>query len=405
LNIHPTKRLIHSPVLFIGIIVLTIIVTSCVSNQVQGVMPPATQVTATQPLSAATPSASPMFSPTQTPFIPTPAVSPATTPTPSPLTSASPSPTPFPTAVYIPSATPFKPTGPLADLFQYTLGLINQDRQNNGIQPVTLTYKAAAQTHAQDMFSGYFMSHWGLDGLKPYMRYTIAGGLGSEQENSAYSGWFDKSQNPNNYLPLDVKNEIKALEDAMMAEVPPNDGHRKAILNKWATSVNLGIANDTKRLAMAEEFESDYIQYTQPPTLSGNTLSLSGRFTQAINELNNITIYFDPLPTPLTTDQLNSPSAPHSYALGGGFTAPSGSADSFTLGHILAPPPPCQYYSSLPASAILATKWDLNRSGQFSIQADISQALASGKGVYTFAIIVKMANEITSLSSYSIWVN
>jgi uncharacterized protein YkwD len=326
-------------------------------------------------------------------------------PTLSPSPSASPSqtPTPIPTIIFTPTETRFKPTGPLADLFQYTLGLTIKTARITGSN--LLTYNAAAQTHAQDMFSGYFMSHWGLDGLKPYMRYTIAGGLGSEQENSAYSGWFDKSVDPNSYKTLDAKTEIKALEDAMMAELPPNDGHRKAILNKWATSVNLGIANDTKRLALAQQFESDDIEYTQPPTLSGNTLSLSGHFTQPINELNNITIYFDPLPTPLTADQLNSPSAPHSYALGGGFTAPSGSADSFTLGHTLAPPPPGQYYSSLPASAILATKWDLNPSGQFSIQADISQALASGKGVYTFAIIVKMANEITSLSSYSIWVN
>ena len=156
---------------------------------------------------------------------------------------------------------------------------------------------------------------------------------------------------------------------------------------------------------MVEQFEGDYIEYTQPPTISGNTFSLSGRFTQPIDELNNITIYFDPLPAPLTADQLNSDSAPHSYSLGGGFAPPPSSADSYTLGHILMPAPPGQFYSSLPASAILATNWDLKPSGQFSIQADISQALARGKGVYSFAIVVKMGGEITNLSSYSVWVN
>jgi hypothetical protein len=290
-------------------------------------------------------------------------------------------------------------------LFQYTLGLINQDWQNNGVQPVVLSYNAAAQKHAQDLFDRYFISHWGLDGLKPYMRYTLAGGLGSERENSTYSGWFNQSDNPNNYPPIDAKQQIKALEDTMMAETPPNDGHRKAILDKWATNVNLGIANDTKRLALVQHFEGDYIEYIQPPTLSGNNLSLSGRFLRPIDQLNNITVYLDPLPTSLTQDQLNSPDAPHSYGLGGGFTPPSASADAFTTGHILPPAPPGQFYSNLPALSILATSWDLKQSGQFSIQTDISQALTKGKGVYTFAIVVNMANEITSLSNYSIWVN
>ena len=64
----------------------------------------------------------------------------------------------------------------------------------------------------------------------------------------------------------------------MMAETPPNDEHRKATLEKWATNVNLGIANDTKRLALVQQLKGDYIEYIQPPTLSGNNLSLSGRF-------------------------------------------------------------------------------------------------------------------------------
>ena len=176
-------------------------------------------------------------------------------------------------------------------------------------------------------------------------------------------------------------------------------------MNKWAVSVNLGIASDTKRLAVVHQFEGDYVEYNQPPTLSGKVLSLSGRFLKPIDELNNITIYYDPLPVPLTADQLSAPGAPHSYSIGGGFTSPPSFADAFTGGHILPPPPPGQYYSSLPAGAILATLWDLKQSGQFSIQADISQAMGRGKGVYTFAIIVKIDGGINSLTNYSVWVS
>jgi len=276
-------------------------------------------------------------------------------------------------------------------MFQYLLGLINQDRQNNGLNPVVLNYNAAPQNHAQDMFNNYFLSHWGTDGLKPYMRYTQEGGLNYEQENSAYSGWFNRADNPNSYTNLNVKQEIKSLEDAMMAETPPNDGHRRAILNQWSKKVNLGLVYDNKRLAMVEEFEGDYIEYTQPPTLSGNILSLSGQIKLDNIDLNNITIAFDPLPQPLTADQLNY-SMPNTYSLGK------------SVNFILPPPPPGQYYSSLSSQAILASKWDLSQTGQFSIQVDISPALANGSGVYTFAMIVKLGNEPKNVTNYSIWV-
>jgi len=62
------------------------------------------------------------------------------------------------------------------ELFQYVLSLVNTDRQTAGLPPVTLAYNSAAQTHAQDMFKNFYGSHWGTDGLKPYMRYTNAGG-------------------------------------------------------------------------------------------------------------------------------------------------------------------------------------------------------------------------------------
>jgi uncharacterized protein YkwD len=56
------------------------------------------------------------------------------------------------------------------------------------VNPVVLSYNSAAQTHARDMFDKYFMSHRGTYGLKPYLRYTQSGRLGSEQESVVYSG-------------------------------------------------------------------------------------------------------------------------------------------------------------------------------------------------------------------------
>jgi uncharacterized protein YkwD len=131
-----------------------------------------------------------------------------------------------------------------------------------------LSYNAAAQKHAQDMLDNYYISHWGTDGLKPYMRYTQEGGVNYEQENSAYSGFYI-NDNPNNYAPLNAKEELRKLQREMMSEVPPNDGHRLNILNKFHKKVNLGIATDGKRLALVQQFEGSYVEFTQPPALSG----------------------------------------------------------------------------------------------------------------------------------------
>jgi hypothetical protein len=275
------------------------------------------------------------------------------------------------------------------ELFNYMLGLINQDRQTAGLSPVVLGFNAAAQQHAQDMFDNYFISHWGTDGFKPYMRYTLAGGTNYEQENSAYSGWFDPSQNPDQYMNIDVKQELQYLESEMMYDdAGSNWGHRDNILNKWHKRVNLGIAYDEKRVALVEQFEGDYVDFDLPPELSGDILSLSGNTN--LGSINSVFISYDRLPRPLTHDELLYV-MPHSYSLGS------------AAGLIVSPPPPGQYYTSLPPEAIVATRWETGQSGRFAIQADISAALAAGSGVYTVSIISEIDGEAVSLTNYSIF--
>lgn len=257
-----------------------------------------------------------------------------------------------------------------------------------------MSFNAAAQKHAQDMFDNYYSSHWGTDGLKPYMRYTLEGGLNFEAENSAYSGWFNPADNPANHESIDVRQEIAEIERLMMYEdAGANWGHRDTILNKWAKRVSLGIVYDDKRVAFVEQFEGEYLEYYTPPTLSGSVLSLSGRFTIPGVVLNNVSISYDPLPQPLTNSQLTTDSA---YTDGYGL----GNRVSF----IISPPPQGQSYGNLPAGAIQARKWDVNESGFFSIQADIGPSLIKGKGVYTAVIVVTVNGENVNLTNYSIFV-
>lgn len=288
-----------------------------------------------------------------------------------------------------PVFTPYKPSGQLAELFQYMLNLINADRKNAGLEPVELGFNGAAQQHARDMFDHYYLSHWDTDGLKPYMRYTIFGGYNYEQENSAYSGWYNRADNPDRYVSIDPKEELANLEWSMMNDdAASNWGHRDNILNPWHKKVNLGIAYDSKRLALVQQFEGDYIEFSQPPVISGNQLFLSGRYF--LGKINNISVSFDKLPVPLTPTELLA--GPHSYGPGD------------RLGYIIPPPPPGQYYVNLPDNAVQASKWIEDADGQFLIQAEIGSLLERGKGVYTLYVVVKIGNEPLNLTNYAIFI-
>jgi hypothetical protein len=64
--------------------------------------------------------------------------------------------------------------------------------------------------------------------------------------------------------------------------------------------------------------------------------------------------------------------------------------------------PDGQQYVNLPAGAIIADKWEVNSTGQFSIQANISAAMGNGKGVYTIVIAAVINGASVNLTNYAI---
>jgi len=93
-------------------------------------------------------------------------------------------------------------------------------------------------------------------------------------------------------------------------------------------------------------------------------------------KINNISISYDPPLQALTNAQLTTdPAYTDGYSLGG------------RLISVIPPAPAGQQYVNLPSTAIIASKWEVNDSGQFAIQANINTALSKGKGVYTIVIV------------------
>ncbi len=114
------------------------------------------------------------------------------------------SPSSVPSFTTEPQATPNTDT--YSDLVNYALSLINSDRQSNGLQNVSLSSIDSAQLHAEDMLKNGYVSHWDMNGYKPYMRYTLAGGQGAVAENIAWQG------ETGNIVGINVESALKDME-------------------------------------------------------------------------------------------------------------------------------------------------------------------------------------------------
>ena len=289
-----------------------------------------------------------------------------------------------------PAATtsPLKPAQPQVykheELVVYALDLINRDREAHGLSSVIIGSNTAAQKHAEERLANRHSSHWGMDGLKPYMRYTLAGGVNYEAENGFMTEtiWFG-GRDPS--YRINPKEMLEQAQESLM----DSPGHRANILDEWHRKVNLGIAYDEDRLDLVQQFEGDYISFIKPPSIVGNILSMTGIVT--LGTIENVSLYYDSLPQSLSPEQLDAPPYDYAYGLGE------------DIGTILPPPPPDYFYVDLLPNDVIAGTWDIKSEGLFTIEADVSPILEEGKGVYTVVVWVETNGEFVAISKYSLF--
>jgi len=204
------------------------------------------------------------------------------------------------------------------------LNLINADRLKADLSQLKLddlAHKVATE-HAQDMARGRFLSHWGSDGRKPYHRFAFAGGTDAVQENAS------AASNIQSLTPAGIFEDLRDMHASMMAEVPPNDGHRKTILYPFHTHVGFGLGFNGYHLRLDELFLARYIQLDPVPKEArpNSTVWLSGRMLNPTHFLNEVDTFFEPFPVPPDIDWLR---IPRSVSFPEGYTptrpkAPSG---------------------------------------------------------------------------------
>lgn len=173
----------------------------------------------------------------------------------------------------------------IAQVEKLVVDLVNRDRKKFGLPPVSWdeTAARAARQHVQEETDYGYISHWGMDGAKPQLRYSKAGGLDAVDENESVSLWL---QGGFNGLSRNELYNIVAQHEAMMLnEQSPNDGHRKNILDPHHTGVGIAIAVGKYGVAMAQEFTNHYAELNSVPLVAsqGTTVNLSGRIFPGSN--------------------------------------------------------------------------------------------------------------------------
>ena len=177
------------------------------------------------------------------------------------------------------------------------LELINERRESAGLGPVVLGDNVAAQVHADASLANCFSSHWGIDGLQPYMRYSLAGGYQYNAENGSGLDYCVRSND--GYRSLgSIRGKIRQTMSGWMS----SPGHRDNILNKHHKKVNIGLAWDVYNFRAYQHFEGDHVHHEQPPSIESGILRLEGATkngaTLGGNRDLSVQIYYDAPPTP-----------------------------------------------------------------------------------------------------------
>lgn len=188
--------------------------------------------------------------------------------------------------------------------------LINHDRARYGLAPVQLDAQASAiaDAYCRAQIRNGTTGHFTTDGEAPYMRYSFGGGNDGVSENaaawSANYGFSDRA----------LYDMMRRSEAAMMAELPPHDGHRRTILDPVATHVGIGLAWERGELRMTQEFIRRYIDWTRPlprRVSSAQPILCSGSAVKGY-DTEAITVHHEPLPQPMAVVTAN---AIQSYSL------------------------------------------------------------------------------------------
>jgi uncharacterized protein YkwD len=142
------------------------------------------------------------------------------------------------------------------------LATLNEERRAADATPLAYDPLAASVGDAFCLDSAEARSsgHWDLAGRPPYLRWGLAGGVDYHGENFSSLTRIGAV--------VEEAEVTRLLLDAhaqMMAEVPPDDGHRRTVLEPTWTHVGIGAAVVGNEFRMVEEFSRHVVEWVEIP--------------------------------------------------------------------------------------------------------------------------------------------
>jgi uncharacterized protein YkwD len=188
-------------------------------------------------------------------------------------------------------------------LRQEFLRLINADRKHHGLGTVELDgwLSNLADDYCRTQIRNGTTGHYTVDGRSPYMRYSFAGGNDGVSENAAaWSATYRFSDRA-------LYEMIRRSQEAMMGEAAPHDGHRRTILDPFATHVGIGLAWERGEFRLTQEFIRRYVSWTRPLP---RTAAISDKIMGAGRPergfvVDAISVHYEPHPQPISAITAN----------------------------------------------------------------------------------------------------
>lgn len=205
------------------------------------------------------------------------------------------------------------------------LKVINDERRAHGAPPLAYDLLGAkvGDLFCEDAARNRTSGHWDLAGRAPYLRWSLAGGYDHHGQNFAAESrtGYDFTEPPAALL--------KKMHAAFMEEKPPDDGHRKTVLDPIWTHVGIGFAIVGREMRMTEEYSRrvlEWVELPDGPLPAGKKATVAFKLPKGWS-VGGVEIAWEPFPRPLSREEIAARSA---YGLPAGGTMlrpypPSGS--------------------------------------------------------------------------------
>ena len=186
---------------------------------------------------------------------------------------------------------------------RHMLDLINDARTRAGVASVVMGTNNVAQIQADQLLEDCVSSHWGTDGLKPYQRYSLAGGYQVNGENFSGHGECGLADTLLSWNDDPMEMVADSVEGLL-----GSPGHRETMLSPEYRRVNIGLAWDRNVFKVVQHFEGDYVELDTIPAIEDGVLELEGTLTAGHAFTGQIPlmalIAYDPAPRQLSAGQL-----------------------------------------------------------------------------------------------------